>query len=309
MKKRISNHLIIIFTLIILYFIIIKKILIQETILNAISIWYKFILPSLFPTFIISDILINYNIINYIPEFFKKFFKSLFNISNSNIIIFFLSLISGFPSNARNARTMYEKKEITLEEANHILIFSHFANPVFIMSGISILLNNTSAIIILLNQYISNIILGILSKKYAPKYKENKTTKENKGTFNNIFLTSINKSVDSLLTICGILTISLVVSTIIVDTLKLNIYNTIIIKGLFEFTVGINYLSKTNLTNIYKTILSSIFISFGGLSVHMQVKSQIKDTPINYKYFLLGRIYQVILSIPISYILCKIFKI
>lgn len=309
MKKRISNHLIILSTLITLYFIITKKILIQETILNAISIWYKFILPSLFPTFIISDILINYNIINYIPYFLKKIFKYLFNISNSNIVIFFLSLISGFPSNARNARTMYEKKEITLEEANHILIFSHFANPVFIMSGVSLQLNNSSAIIILLNQYISNIILGIISKKYAPIYKENKNIEKNKDTFSNIFLSSINRSVDSILTICGILTISLVVSTIIVDALNLNTYNSILIKGLFEFTIGINSISITNLPNIYKIILSSIFISFGGLSVHMQVKSQIKDTPINYKYFLLGRIYQVVLSIPISYILCKIFNI
>ena len=55
------------------------------------------------------------------------------------ITILILSIISGFPSNARNTRTLYDKGLITLDEANHILIFSHFSNPLFILTTISIL--------------------------------------------------------------------------------------------------------------------------------------------------------------------------
>ena len=43
-------------------------------------------------------------------------------------------------------------------------------------------------------------------------------------------------------------------------------------------------------------LLIVFFFSFGGISVHMQTKSIISDTSIQYKNFLLGRIYQTILA-------------
>ena len=44
-----------------------------------------------------------------------------------------------------------------------------------------------------------------------------------------------------------------------------------------------------------KSILSVFFISFGGLSIHLQVISSLDDK-IRYRNYLIGRIYQMIIS-------------
>ena len=106
---------------------------------NSLEVWKNNLFPTLFPFFIISDILINFQITDYIPRFIKHIFKYLFNISEYGVSIFFLSMLSGFPSNARNTRKYFDAGLISLEEANHILTFTHFSNPIFILSTIDLL--------------------------------------------------------------------------------------------------------------------------------------------------------------------------
>lgn len=311
MKEKIFNTIIIIISLFILIELLIKKQLIYTSIMYALNMWINSLIPTLFPFFIISDILINYNIINYIPYKIRNICKKLFNINDSMLTIFLLSMISGFPSNARNTRTLYDKGLISIEEANHILIFSHFANPIFILTivGIFFLSNKNIGIILLITHYLSNIILGICFRnniKCHNNYNHNITNKSN---FGNIFINSIKRAIDTILLICGILVIFLMLSSIIINIFNFNSYNTMIIKGIFEITIGIEALGKLSIDLIYKAVIASMILSFGGISVHMQVISQLTGTLINYIYFFIGRMYQMIISSILTYILCLIIKI
>ena len=58
-----------------------------------------------------------------------------------------------------------------------------------------------------------------------------------------------------------------------------------------------------------KTVIASAFLAFGGISVHVQVLSQITGTKIKYIYFFVGRMYQMIISGVLTYIVCLIMKI
>jgi hypothetical protein len=51
------------------------------------------------------------------------------------------------------------------------------------------------------------------------------------------------------------------------------------------------------------------FFAFGGISVHVQVFSQIVGTKIKYIYFFIGRMYQMIISGILAYIFCLFFGI
>lgn len=303
MKKKISNIIIIFVTMFILYQVFVKKTLVYSSIAYALNIWVNNLIPTLFPFFIISDILINFNFTVYIPKIFKNMCKHLFNITDNMITILILSIISGFPSNARNTRTFYNNGLITLEEANHILIFSHFSNPLFILTTIAIFFFNNKdiGIILLISHYLSNFLLGIFFRKFF-EHKDNdiENNIENKD-FGNVFIGSIKKSIDSILLICGIVTIFLLLASIIIDSFDFDLYNSMIVKGLLEITIGIEALGKLEISMLYKAVIASCFLAFGGLSVHMQVFSQIVDTPIQYKYFFIGRIYQMILSGIITY--------
>lgn len=308
MKNKIFNLFTILLCLFILAELLIKKSLIYSSVLYALNMWVKNLIPALFPFFIISDILINYNITSYIPKIIRKFCQSLWGITDNMLTILFLSMVSGFPSNARNTRTLYDKNLITVSEANHILIFSHFSNPVFILTtvGLFFLGNEKIGLIILISHYLSNFILGLF---FRNKFiHTNKPTNHNQITnnFGTIFVNAIKKSIDTTLLICGIVVIFLMLSSIVINIFNFNLYNSMLVKGLFEITIGIESLSKLPLNIIYKAIIASCFLSFGGLSVHMQVISQIADTDIKYHYFLIGRLYQMIISGIITYLICRL---
>ena len=77
-----------------------------------------------------------------------------------------------------------------------------------------------------------------------------------------------------------------------------------LVKGILEITIGIESLSKLGLSITYKAVIASCFLAFGGMSVHIQVMGQIVDTDIKYKYFFIGRIYQMLISGIITYLIC-----
>ena len=311
MKEKIFNSFVIIVSLFVLSQLLIKKYIIYSSIIYALNLWVKTLVPALFPFFIISDILINYNITSYIPKFIKNFCKLIFNISDNMLTILLLSMVSGFPSNARNTRILYDNGDISIDEANHILIFSHFANPVFILLTIVGFFSNNQklGIILLISHYGANFILGIC---FRNKFKHNAISKFkeiNNDNFGKIFIFSIKKAIDTILMICGIIVVFSMLSAIIVNTFSFNDYNEMIIKGFSEITIGLQALSNLSIKLIYKAVIASSILSFGGISIHVQVLSQIVNTKINYIYFFIGRMYQMIISGIMTYIICLIMHI
>ena len=304
MKKYI-NFIIIIVTCFFMIEFILNRELVFDTVAFSLNIWVKNVAPSLFPFFVLTDILISYNFVKYLPKWFVNFFSNLFNIKKEAVLVFFLSIISGFPSNAKNARKLYDMRVLNKEEASHLLIFTHFSNPLFILGTVAIyFLNNKNlGIIILLAHYLSNFIVAIIFRNNNFNNKSNNIASYNNNLyFGEVFVNAIKSAIDTILLICGTLTCFLIASSIIINRFDLSTTNEIIVKSLLEITIGLKELSLCNISNLYLVMLSSFILSFGGLSVHMQVKSQLVGTDISYKPFFIGRIYQYLKSVVLAYI-------
>lgn len=309
--KKYTNLLVIIITLFFLVELFINKNLVFNTISFSLDIWVNNLIPSLFPMFILSDILITYNFVKYIPKWFINIFSYLFNIKKECTLVFFLSMLSGFPTNAKNIKKLYDMNIINGKEASHMLMFTHFSNPLFILGTLAIFfLNNKKlGIIILLSHYLSNFIIGIIFRKLNTISSSISNEQEKNLYFGPVFVNAIKSSVDTLLLILGILTCFLIISAIIINRFNLNSYNSLLIKSILEITMGLKELSLFNFSDLTKVVLSSCILSFGGLSVHMQVISQLIDTDISYKYFFVGRVFQVVISLFISYFIYFLYFI
>ena len=300
--KKYSKLIIVILSFITLILILLNKHLISKTIIYSFSIWFNTLVPSMFPMFILSDILISYNFTEYIPNSIIKFISKIFNISKNAVLIIFLSLVSGFPTNAITTLSAYEKKLISKKEAEHLLLFNHFANPLFVLETVGVFyLNNTKyGIIILASHILSNIIIGIIFKKRNTYTLDNYISNNNKSqSFGNIITNSIKKTINNLLMISGTITLFLILSTLIINVFNLNNYISIIVQSILEMTTSISSLSILNTNNIIKVVASSMIISFGGLSIHLQVYTSL-DNKLNYKNYFIGRIMQMFLSGVIS---------
>ncbi|MBE6151803.1 MAG: hypothetical protein E7165_00600 [Firmicutes bacterium] len=311
MKKNIISVLI----MSCLIFVTVQILLSSEKIFEIVSfsfdIWKKNIFPSLFPFFVLSDILINYGFVEFIGELFKPLMQKIFKTNGNAAYVFIMGMISGFPSSAKYTSQLYDQKLIDEKCGTKILMFTHFSNPLFILGTISIAFLNAKnvGLLILLCHYFSNIIIGFLFRNYYPSKNENtkfsfknpinKMTQyrvKNKKSIGQIINDSIIASVNTLLLILGTITVFLIITTIISNIINLNPYCQAILNGLIEMTQGLKYTSNLDLSLKFKTIVSTMLISFGGLSVHMQTMSFINKTKIKYFPFFIARIIHAIIS-------------
>jgi len=311
MRKTFISISIMFVLIFICYEILTESSTILESVKFSLNIWQNNIFPSLFPFFVLSELLVSYGLVEFLGEIFRPVMQRLFKIKGATAFVFIMSMISGFPSNAKYTRELYMNNLINEHEASKLLIFTCFSNPLFILGTISILFlgNKDVGILILLCHYLTNIIIGIIFRNFYPSEKETNhvslknaiikmnqrriNTKEN---FGKIFSKALLNSINTLLLILGVVTMFLVLTTIIDNITNLNSYNQSILNGFFEMTQGLKYVSLLNLPLKFKTVLSTMILSFGGLSVHMQVISIIGDTKIKYLPFLIGRILHAAIS-------------
>ena len=67
--------------------------------------------------------------------------------------------------------------------------------------------------------------------------------------------------------------------------------------GFFDITRGISLINNYGFNNLFKGIVISIFLSFGGFNIHMQVNSIIKKEKLPYSYFFHGRLIATSINI------------
>ncbi len=321
MQKRIS--VLIIFVLFFLCFEILTE---SKNILNsvsfALSIWKDNVFPSLFPFFVLSEIMVKYGIPEFIGYLLKPFMNKLFKINSSAAFILVMSIISGNPANAKYTRELYFNGSLNKWEATKILCFSCFANPLFILGTVSVffLKNQKVGYLILFCHYIGNLIVGLLFRNFHPsknektKYNLKKSISmmhekriSNKNNFGTIFTNSLVNSINTLLLILGVITICLVLTTIIDNNISLNSVFQSILNGFIEMTQGLKYISMENLSLKIKAVLSTIIISFGGFSVHLQIISILSDTDIKYAPFLISRLLHSLIAGIITFILFDVY--
>ncbi len=312
MKRILINVLILIFLSTFIFLILINSNIVLETVGNSFKIWIKNIFPSLFPFFVISYILINYGFVDIVNKYLKRFMNFTFKISGNASFILFMSMISGFPSNSKYTKELLDNGMINTDEANKIILFSHFSNPLFILGFVATVLKSYNiALLILIIHYSVNFILGFIFRNYnATMLIEDsinlKKILSKKNNFGLLISNAIMKSIDTLLLILGTITICLIFVTLINLHID-NIYIKNFINIFMEMTQGINYVSLINISLKSKAILVVMILSFGGISIHMQVMSILSDYNIKYLPYLLARLLHTLISGIIMYFVFDIF--
>lgn len=295
--KKYLNILLIIFFTIIEIFILSKSNIVITTFNKALNICLYSLMPTMFLSILISQILINLHFEKYIHKFIINFFKYIFNINDSDVIIFLLSIISGYPNNS--------KMLINNNNLNNIIQYTNFVNPIFLIVTVgSIYLKNIKlAFIILLSQYISNIIIGIMLRN---KNKINNVIKNNdNNNFLDIYYSSLKSTIFSLAVIFSNILFFSIINALVTNIININPLVNSILTGLIEFSNGIFLVSKLNIDIFYKGLIILCIIVFSSFSMHMQIKSI--NEKIKYIKFLSYRIFNVFISIIIYIILFRIF--
>lgn len=280
MTKNIKRLVVLtlLFTLLILY--IKESNLIIKEFLSYTNLFITKLLPSVFIIYILSDLLINYGIINLLKKITKY---------PTTLYILLISLISGFPSGPKTIKNLKEQNYITEKESNKLIQCTHFPNPIFVFSTISLITKNIG--IIYISIIISNLIILLKTKPTSniklPSIKEKD------------FTTTLSNSIINTLKII-ILIYGTSIFFYLISIIILNYFNTkelyIIINTIFDLTKGIQTTSLiTNQT--LKDLVIILLLTISPLNINIQIKSILSDTNIKYINFIKGRLISSILTI------------
>ena len=110
---------------------------------------------------------------------------------------------------------------------------------------------------------------------------------------------AINDAIKLLLFMLGSITFFMFFSKLIISTLHLNNFYSVITTGILDLTSGISMVNTLNISNYLQGLIVLSFITFGSLSVHLQVINNIKEQDLSYKYFFIGRIIETSLALVI----------
>lgn len=294
MKKKYQIPIIIsIILLLILY--IINANLIIKNILDYTNLFINKLFPTTFIIYILSSILIDYEIINILST--KR--------TNGNIIyVTLMSILSGFPSGVKYTKDLLDKNLITKETGNYLITYTNFPNPLFLLGSISTVLNKKLTLKLFIIIIISNLLIAIIFKPKKLSNNENKYKLEKKIDFSTSLKNATNNSIKTLLIIYSTSLFFYLISVIINKYFSLVPINYIILNSFLDLTKGI--FSTTLLSNIkIRAYIILVFLSFGSISIHMQIKSIISDTSLKYKNYLLGRIIQVLIASFLFFLITK----
>lgn len=293
MKKNLL--FVVIFTLFFTLVFVNKDVVVTAA-LNSFTLWQTKIFTNLFIAFVIQDVLINYNASFYINYVLNNLFSKIFGLSSSGQMVFTFALISGSPSNAYIISELIKTEKITTNEANHLLKFTYFANPLFLFTMLSFMFTTNDSLKIILACYLSNIILGIASKKEI--FSNNYINLKINPNFGKILTSAIKKSINTLIIILGSVSFFMILSAVLAVYFNSS-PSQLALNGVFEITTGLNSLINFSASIELKKIIATAIISFGGLSIHSQVYAIISEVNLSYKNFLIGRLFGTIISVLI----------
>ncbi len=283
---------------------------------TGLTVWAKIVLPSLFVFFILTKLLMQSEKSLKIFSILDKPFNKLYSINGGGGYIFLMSALSGYPIGAKLISEFYEQKLISQTQAKKIISFASTSGPMFIIGSIAVKIFNSYklGLVVLLSHLLSSLLNGLIYRNIGTKNGKNNTKNEalytikfKKQTLNDIMYNTIT----SILMIGGYITLCFTALELItslsffnnINTFFINLFGSnifeAIIKGIVEVTNGCVSLTHSLPLKTICIILSSL-ISFGGLSIHLQSQMFLSKVGIKYRFFLLIKTTQTIITFIVS---------
>ena len=271
---------------------------------NGLRVWLINVVPALFPFFILTRIItaLNQTSIPTLDKFTGKFFRT----QNSGLV-YFLSLLSGYPIGAKMISNYYELGAIDKSTAIKMFSFCSTSGPMFIIGtvGIGVFGDAKIGYILLLGHIIGSFCNGLLYRgKNMPSNQF--TPKITKTSLNDIMYDSII----SILLVGGYL----VFASTTIELLKIsNIlplitnlickipcfeYNSVysLLCGIIEITNGLIMLGNATISLNISIILASFIIAFSGACIMLQSVAFTNKIGIKKSTILLQKFTQAIFS-------------
>lgn len=263
--------------------------------LKALYLWMNTLVPSFLFPFILVRLLTPYHLLYPILKPFDKLLQFIFHIDAIAMESILTSLLLGFPSSSIYLNELAMENKLNQAQYDRLLYCVFLASPNFILISLNTIYPNHITRTLLMIQLIC-IALLLLCTRNIPLNFKIKTQPV-------IFFEQLSNAITQSFTILFMILAYLLIIYVIID-LSTFILPDIIktpLKLLGEFSSGCFYLADLNIPKLYKLLVTSMLLSYGGLCVHMQIINSVDHNHFQYNKFLSYRSLHMILAIILTY--------
>jgi len=307
---------------------------------NGLSLWVNYILPALFPFFIISDLLMKQGFVHFLGVLLEPLMRPIFRLPGKASFIIAMTHTSGIPIGAILTCKMRKDGEITKTEGERLLAFTSNPSPGFMFGAVAsgMLGNPALGIIIAGSVYIANLAVGFIFRFYGNEKPQRQhlslrkawheieiTQKKNKKPLGEMLADAVRESTSTILMVGGFIVFFSVI-THMLTVLNINAFlsrgihylsggmlslsgGDALIQGLLETTLGCNAAILGFSSLNAQVGMLAFLLGWGGLSVFAQVASFTASTDLRFSPFIIGRTLHAFLALAISQILLLFSKI
>lgn len=251
---------------------------------NGLDLWFKKMIPTLFPFMVLSGIMIRMNLTDSFVKIVKPVLTPLFRVNGNCLYVLITGFLCGFPMGAVVISQLYERKKLTKPEAEFLLAFCNNIGPVYFLSFAMPVIGITKPAAFLFGMYGIPLLYGLFLR-YTVYRDKIILAPPPDGTVKavNSFMQALDESVMASLTSItklGGYMIFFNLLNIVPDLfLKENSFFRAVVSAFFEITGGL-----LNLKN-KAPIISLCMMTFGGLSCIAQTNSSLQTTDLSLKKY------------------------
>lgn len=271
--------------------------------LNSVTLCINTLIPSLFPFFVISKMFIKSNSYSIFKKIFSPFMKLLFKTSPESVVPFILGIVSGYPVGASCVCELYESKKLKKDEAQNLLGFTNNSGPSFIIGtvGTALLGNVKIGYALYFVHILASVSTGIFLRNNIKNPKYNLCSSGQKES-KNVFTSSVEESVLTVLSVCGYV----IFFGVIIEFI-LNLTDNIFAIGFLELTTAVKIICEKSILTNEKFIIISVLCAFASMSINMQTKKFIDKTDLSFAKYIGAKCIQACFAFFYSVLFVKIF--
>lgn len=316
----------ILITILILLFVSNLKVSIDAA-LTGLNLVIKTILPTIFPFAVICNLLISYDGISLYSKLLGPLLCKPLKLSKNSSFPIVASIISGYPLGCKYCCDLYELGYIERNEFERLLNIASNCSPMFIIGsiGVSMLHSIKLGFILLIANYLSPLIIGIITIR---KSNINRNQKNFKIEVKEVNMgTALKTSIDNGITTTLQVGAFVILFSIIISIIKNNAYTSIIFNNLeaflkvpkysiygfflgsIEFTNGCKLITETALSLSLRLSIISFICSFSGISVIAQISSFTGKYNVSLKKYTFWKLIQGFISFIITFIITSLINL
>lgn len=281
---------------------------------NGLLLWYRRVLPVLFPFLLITGLMIRTGSISLINQTLSPILKPFLGISENASFSVVCGFLCGFPVGAKSCSDLTDQGAVSSAEGEYLLSFCNNVSPAFLTGYVAVqsLKQPEMAQICLLLPILAALCCSFLFRRWYLPRKSFVIAREQADPrqslpFSEALDESILSACDSITKIGGYMIVFSVLLSFMEKLSFRNFFWKLLLLPGVEITGGIRMLCQLGLTSKLRFLLVMAHCSFGGVCALFQTKCMIRSQNWSFLRYITEKLITAMVTSLFAFCYLKLF--